>query len=69
MFIGEFFCCLPLIWKYFSQKRQGTESMFASENAEENRLLDGGSIDVEDDNALKGWRVCWMWFPAFFDSE
>ncbi|WWC88423.1 uncharacterized protein L201_003334 [Kwoniella dendrophila CBS 6074] len=25
-------------------------------------------IAVRDDVLLTGWRVCWMWFPAFFDT-
>jgi hypothetical protein len=24
--------------------------------------------DDSDVERLTGWRMCWMWFPAFFDS-
>jgi len=29
----------------------------------------GEAVVVELNDTLRGWRVCWMWFPVFFDSE
>ena len=32
---------------------------------------DDGEEDVYamEEDKLVGWRVCWMWFPALFDSK
>lgn len=52
MFIGEFMCCLPLIWHRFNAK--GYQPVPEDDEVEE--------------ETLSGWRMGWMWFPAFFDS-
>ncbi|KAK4688383.1 hypothetical protein P7C73_g1737, partial [Tremellales sp. Uapishka_1] len=92
MFIGEFFCCLPLIWRYYSKPSKPDvlppqASMFTRILArlpygpsstvpegygylgteEDEEETEGDSVKLEIDDTLSGWRVCWMWFPAFFD--
>lgn len=27
------------------------------------------TVKVDSEQPLAGWAMCWMWFPAFFDSE
>jgi hypothetical protein len=54
MFIGEFMCCLPLLWQRYKAKGY---TPLADEDLE----------DLEE--TLSGWRMGWMWFPAFFDSK
>jgi hypothetical protein len=76
MFIGEFLCVLPLLWNWFATARKGRSSYL-------DRLLKRspgyGAIPQDDEEEaeeldidhipMRGWAVCWMWFPAFFDSE
>ena len=35
---------------------------------DEDENSDSDPVVLELDDTLRGWRVCWMWFPAFFDS-
>ncbi|BEJ13887.1 hypothetical protein CspHIS471_0310610 [Cutaneotrichosporon sp. HIS471] len=74
MFIGEFLCVLPLLWNWFATARKGRASYL-------DRLLKRpqasyGAISQEEEEEeeetldhipMRGWAVCWMWFPAFFD--
>ncbi|KAE8542190.1 hypothetical protein D1P53_001675 [Cryptococcus gattii VGV] len=70
MFIGEFMCGLPLLWAYYKKRKamktrsEGYSRVATEENEEEHHLLghhhDHGQL-------LSGWRMCWLWFPAFFD--
>jgi hypothetical protein len=53
MFIGEFLCCVPLLW----QRRN------------KHQYAPVGEDEGEEEETLSGWRMGWMWFPAFFDSE
>lgn len=79
MFIGEFLCCLPLIWGLLSRPGKEGETVasrlfgiFGYGNTRgDYRPVDDQAEENEDlsEDALTGWRVCWMWFPAFFDSE
>lgn len=72
MFIGEFMCGLPLLWAYYKKRKavktrpEGYSRVATEESEEEHHLLghhhDHGQL-------LSGWRMCWLWFPAFFDSE
>jgi len=96
MFIGEFFCCIPLLWAYFNAKPKGalnpqasvftrilsriplgtgsttTPNDYTPVLADEDSSEDGEDEDElvqrRLDNTLSGWRMCLMWFPAFFDS-
>ncbi|TYJ56468.1 hypothetical protein B9479_002871 [Cryptococcus floricola] len=90
MFIGEFGCCLPLLWSYYHGREKKTSSgpqasVFSrivarlplgsgptTQPEEYSRVDDHFEEDseAEDEDAghvLQGWRMCWMWFPAFFD--
>lgn len=79
MFVGEFLCCLPLLWSHFSGSSKGDPSVASllnkiglGKSSDEGYARVGQAEDVEGvelDNALTGWRMMWMWFPAFFDSE
>ena len=84
MFVGEFLCCLPLLWSHFSGSSKGDPSVASLLNkiglgkssdegyARVDQTEDEEAEDVEGvemDNALTGWRMMWMWFPAFFDSQ
>ena len=97
MFIGEFGCCIPLIWRYYTTPTKtnalppqasvftrilarlplGTGPTTAPDEyrpvAETEDSSDDDdvvvSIRLEPNDALTGCRVCWMWFPAFFDSK
>lgn len=84
MFVGEFLCCVPLLWSHFSRSSKGDPSVASLLNkiglgkssdegyARVAQTEDDEAEDVEGmdlDNALTGWRMMWMWFPAFFDSE
>lgn len=70
MFIGEFMCGLPLLWAYYKKRKamkarsEGYSRVATEENEEEHHLLghhhDHGQL-------LSGWKMCWLWFPAFFD--
>lgn len=76
MFIGEFLCVIPLLWNWFATARKGRASYL-------DRLLKRaptgyGAIPRDEDEdeemdidhiQMRGWAICWMWFPAFFDSE
>jgi hypothetical protein len=92
MFVGEFLCCVPLLWKYRHTPAKTTAlgpdaSLFTRILARvplgtgpsapqsythvagyESDDQDDESAVVQLDDTLSGWRVCWMWFPAFFDS-
>jgi hypothetical protein len=82
MFVGEFLCCVPLLWTQLSRSKG--DSAIASvlrriglhKSSNEGYSPVGQTEDEEEDaeeeeldNALTGWRMLWMWFPAFFDSE
>lgn len=95
MFIGEFLCCLPLLWSQLSRThKDGQRSAPARLLAALGLRSDDGSryrrVSVDDEvenqgvtdeedtdeeafrsreEKLEGWRMMWMWFPAFFDSE
>jgi hypothetical protein len=84
MFVGEFLCCVPLLWSHFSRSSKGDPSVASllnkiglgkSSNEGYSRVAQTEGDEAEDvegmelDNALTGWRMMWMWFPAFFDSE
>jgi len=37
---------------------------------DDDEYTDGGyTVGAVDADKLVGWRVCWMWFPALFDSK
>ncbi|EIW67703.1 integral membrane protein [Tremella mesenterica] len=66
MFVGEALCVIPLLWTFYARKRrisgqvtQDDDSSIDDDTAE--------SFFIDSDRSLTGWRVCWMWFPAFFD--
>ncbi|ODO09915.1 hypothetical protein I350_02138 [Cryptococcus amylolentus CBS 6273] len=64
MFIGEFGCCLPLLWSYYhGPTTQPEEYSRVDDHLEE----DSEAEDEDAGHVLQGWRMCWMWFPAFFD--
>lgn len=85
MFIGEFLCVLPLLWNWLATASKGRPSYLErllkrtpegegygaipteAEDADEA----GSDVDSEwaDHTPMRGLAVCWMWFPAFFDSE
>ncbi|WVQ65327.1 uncharacterized protein L199_003503 [Kwoniella botswanensis] len=44
-------------------QRSGHYETLDEEDDENQPLL----ASVSEDKLLTGWRVCWMWFPAFFD--
>jgi hypothetical protein len=84
MFVGEFLCCLPLLWSHFSRSSKGDSSVASllgkiglGKTSDEgySRVEQTADDEAEDeeqdelDNALTGSRMLWMWFPAFFDSE
>lgn len=58
MFVGEFMCCIPLLWQRGKAKPHEYTHVAGDEDE-----------DVVAEETLTGWRMCWMWFPAFFDSE
>ncbi|CAK9780466.1 hypothetical protein CC85DRAFT_326397 [Cutaneotrichosporon oleaginosum] len=72
MFIGEFLCVIPLLWNWLATARKGRPSYL-------DRLFKRspgyGTIPQEEEEEeleidhipMRGWAVCWMWFPAFFD--
>lgn len=50
----------------------GYAAVGEEEAEEEDELLDEHddvAMKPDQGDTLSGWRVCWMWFPAFFDSE
>jgi hypothetical protein len=81
MFIGEFLCCIPLLWSHWSRSSKtgspitrllskvglatpsdaGYARVQANEDEEEDQ-------EEDEQDKLTGWRMLWMWFPAFFDS-
>jgi hypothetical protein len=84
MFVGEFLCCVPLLWSHFSRSSKGDPSVASllskiglGKSSTEGYSRVGQAEEDEDENveeaelnnALTGWRMMWMWFPAFFDSE
>lgn len=84
MFVGEFLCCVPLLWSHFSRSSKGDPSVASllskigiGQSVDEGYSRVGRTEEEEEedleesdlDNALTGWRMMWMWFPAFFDSE
>ena len=75
MFIGEFGCCLPLIWRYFTSGAKGSPFSKASSDSRGYTAVaqdDGETAPVTDGEVgqqLTGWRICLLWFPAFCDSE
>ena len=94
MFIGEFCCGLPLLYKYFTSPVKITAiGAVAPESSLFNRLLsrlhfgtasepgythlpvddalepdEDEAVILDLDDRLRGWRVLWLWIPAFFDS-
>jgi hypothetical protein len=84
MFVGEFLCCVPLLWSHFSRSSKRDPSVASllnkiglGKSSDEGYARVGQNEDeevedvegVELNDALTGWRMMWMWFPAFFDSE
>lgn len=69
MFVGEFLCCIPLIWTYARSSQEGSTFSRISKIWKGNEYTLVGEDDEEVEDSLTGWRMCWMWFPAFFDSE
>ncbi|CAD6566767.1 MAG: hypothetical protein TREMPRED_002958 [Tremellales sp. Tagirdzhanova-0007] len=93
MFIGEFCCGLPLLYKYFTSPVKITAiGAVAPESSLFNRLLsrlhfgtasepgythlpvddalepdEDEAVILDLDDRLRGWRVLWLWIPAFFD--
>ena len=71
MFIGEFMCCLPIVWSYIASRRESSSGFFTRETgygAVAQDDVDESGLRVGGEDHLTGWRVCWMWFPALFDS-
>ncbi len=87
MFIGEFGCCIPLLYTYFTTQTKsnaitpeasiltrilarlpGNATGYTHVPAEDDSDEDEAVAILELDDTLSGWRMCWMWFPAFFDS-
>jgi hypothetical protein len=69
MFIGEFLCCIPLVWQYARSSQQGTVFSRIARIWEPRPAGYAPVGEEEEDETLCGWRMCWMWFPALFDSE
>ena len=73
MFIGEFGCCIPIVYSYLRNKHRKASAAKYSVLAQDEHVDDGSSdldeVETEAPNALSGTRMLWMWFPAFFDSE
>jgi hypothetical protein len=85
MFVGEFLCCVPLMWSYMSRSSKGDASIpgilrkigvlkdstegYSRVGQTEDDEVDEEEAEERVDDALTGWRMMWMWFPAFFDSE
>jgi hypothetical protein len=73
MFIGEFGCVIPLLWQSQTRRRRrkalaaGYQALATDEHAEDG--VAGEEVGQPALNPLTGFAVCWMWFPAFFDSE
>lgn len=79
MFIGEFLCVLPLLWNWLATASKGRPSYlerllkrapqgYGAIPTEADEVDDADS-DMLDHIPMRGWAICWMWFPAFFDSE
>jgi cbb3-type cytochrome oxidase subunit 3 len=74
MFIGEFGCCIPIIYAYLRKKSKKASAAKYSILTQDDAADDGTSdvdevVEAEVPNALSGTRMLWMWFPAFFDSQ
>jgi hypothetical protein len=85
MFIGEFLCVLPLIWKWLNTPTKGRPSYLSRLLARGGESGEYSPVDAAPDSedtdslassetevsqvTMSGWAVFWMWFPAFFDSE
>jgi len=85
MFIGEFLCVLPLIWNWLNTPTKGRPSYlsrllarggdnaYSPVDSEEPDAADAASAASSETEVaqvtMQGWAMCWMWFPAFFDSE
>ena len=73
MFIGEFGCVIPLLWQSQTRRRR-RKALAAGYQAVPANADDADDADIEPReaearlNPLTGLAVCWMWFPAFFDS-
>ncbi|GMK53795.1 hypothetical protein CspeluHIS016_0103810 [Cutaneotrichosporon spelunceum] len=75
MFIGEFLCVIPLLWNWFTTARKGRASYL--DRLLKRQQVSYGAIQQEEEEEeeeedmnhvpMRGWAVCWMWFPAFFD--
>ncbi|WWC62847.1 uncharacterized protein I303_105445 [Kwoniella dejecticola CBS 10117] len=81
MFVGEFFCWIPLLIGYYNRPNKGYDHNQASwltkvlappghqagdgQQEDENEPLIPGHGTHEA--VLSGWSICWLWFPAFFD--
>ena len=75
MFIGEFGCVIPLLWQSQTLRRrrkaraQGYQAIPQNGDATEEQEEEvTGEAEGDGVKPLTGLAVCWMWFPAFFDS-
>ncbi len=81
MFVGEFLCVIPLLWNWFAVASKGRQSYlerllkrspgegYGAVSQDEDAVVDDADSDFINHIPMRGWAICWMWFPAFFDSE
>ena len=81
MFIGEFGCVIPLLLQAYPPsvklpnstywERVFVKLPFKSRSNEYQRVAadEGEQSKADIGETLAGWRMCLMWFPAFFDSQ
>ena len=73
MFIGEFGCVIPLLWQSqtLRRRRKALAAGYQAVATDEHAGADEEAQEEQESalNPLTGFAVCWMWFPAFFDSK
>ncbi|KZO98989.1 hypothetical protein CALVIDRAFT_534532 [Calocera viscosa TUFC12733] len=73
MFIGEMLCFLPVLVGYIHSRRtriqlnEGTQAALAEDDDLEEVAEESTLTSVEKARPMTGWRMCLLFFPAFFD--
>ncbi|KZT56690.1 hypothetical protein CALCODRAFT_483817 [Calocera cornea HHB12733] len=74
MFIGEMLCFLPVLAGYIHSRRtriqlnEGTQAALAAEDDDMEEGAEESTLTaVEKARPMTGWRMCLLFFPAFFD--